>query len=87
MTERWICPVCGYPDLDEPPRDRMGYALFGICPCCMVQFGYDDVAPTAEGMTARQAALRAGWIAEGCPWKGVGNPPDGWNGRRQAGLG
>lgn len=36
------CPVCGYPDLEEPPYNEEGYGSFEICPNCGFQFGYDD---------------------------------------------
>ena len=51
----YICPVCAYSDLPEPPQN------FSICPCCGTEFGYDD-AKTPH------AALRKRWIGEGAQW-------------------
>ena len=34
------CPVCGYPELREPPRS--GGGSYEICPCCGFQFGVSD---------------------------------------------
>jgi len=37
------CPICGFPDLDEPPYDSDGEnPSFDICPCCGIEFGYED---------------------------------------------
>ena len=39
---RYICPVCGYAYLEEPPRDEKGRPSFDICDCCGIEFGYED---------------------------------------------
>ncbi|WP_460042587.1 hypothetical protein [Pseudomonas sp. S2_H01] len=59
----YICPVCGYPELDEPPYDGFGCASYGICPCCGTEFGYDD-------STLAHSALRTKWISDGMCWWG-----------------
>jgi hypothetical protein len=68
---RYICPICGYPELNRPPQD------YTICPCCGVEFGYED-------FTASHADLRAEWLASGARWfsKRV-SPPHDWNAQRQ----
>lgn len=47
---RYICPVCGYPGLDEPPDD------WSICPQCHTRFDFTN-------SPARFARLRAAWLA------------------------
>jgi hypothetical protein len=41
-VNKYICPVCLYTRLDEPPQE------FSICPCCGTEFGVDDFALTPE---------------------------------------
>lgn len=77
------CPVCGYkldfvPWIDGVPADEM-------CPCCGIQFGYDDAC---GGNVANRELLylqwRADWRSEGMPWKSKGiSAPSGWNPARQ----
>ncbi|RAI82673.1 hypothetical protein BFS35_003020 [Macrococcoides goetzii] len=42
----YICPVCGYNQLEEEPYkffdDNIFNASFEICSCCGFQFGFDD---------------------------------------------
>ena len=66
--QQYECPVCGYPELGEPPWTG-NRASFEICPSCGTEFGYDDAA---GGDEARRPSvynvLREAWIAEGMPW-------------------
>jgi len=72
-----MCPVCGFPELSEPPYDEHGCASFGICPCCGTEFGYDDA-------TRPHAELRKSWLAVGTPWRSkTTNPPIDWNAQQQ----
>jgi hypothetical protein len=73
------CPVCGY-DLGFPswihlsPSDE-------ICPCCGIQYGYDDAA----GGDVKQRELiynewRNRWIQDKMPWKSFGiSPLENWD--------
>lgn len=64
---KYLCPVCGYDQLDEPPVN------FNICDSCGTEFGYDDA-------TFTHAALRQRWIQNGATWwNEMIAPPDGWN--------
>lgn len=77
------CPACGY-DLGFKPWNGNSPS-HEICPCCYIQFGYDDFA---GGRLNARAELyrnwRSSWIAKGMPWCGVGNlPPEGWNPQQQ----
>jgi hypothetical protein len=71
----YICPVCGYPDLDEPPRSSSGGGSYEICPSCGFQFGVTD-----DDRGINYEEWRAQWIAEGMPWdRGSSPPPPGWD--------
>ena len=64
------CYVCGFPLDDHPWGSKW---VFEDCPCCGVQFSYEDA--TAAAVTAR----RAEWIAAGYPWMKPGLKPMGWS--------
>ncbi len=69
----FVCPVCGFPGLTEPPVDVTGSPTYSICPCCGVQFGADDQEHT-------HVELRREWIQGGAQWWSQNQPPpDGWN--------
>jgi hypothetical protein len=73
------CPVCGWPELRDPPRNEAGAASFEICPSCGFEFGYDD---DAQGLT--HEAARAGWIAGGMKWWSTSRlAPEGWDASQQ----
>ena len=77
----YVCPVCGYPNLKEEPRNEATGGSYEICPSCGIEFGYDD---EAGGDATRRRDLylrwRNDWIAAGMPWRsrGVEQPLD-WN--------
>ena len=76
------CPVCGWPELQEPPRGETGAASFELCPCCGFEFGFDD---DDRGLTYEQA--RARWVAGGMQWWSSSRPaPAGWNAVQQLGY-
>jgi hypothetical protein len=75
----FICPVCGFPGLCEPPRSPSGGGSYEICPSCSFQFGVsdDDLGYTFE-------RWRKEWIRLGMKWdKGSSKPPDRWDPREQ----
>ncbi len=75
--EYYVCPVCGYPELDEPAVDAYGCASFDICSCCGTQFGYHDA-------TRPHAQLRAEWLQAGARWRSrARQPPPDWSASRQ----
>jgi transcription elongation factor Elf1 len=76
----FTCPVCGYPDLKEPPRPAAGSGSNEICPSCGFEFGFTD---EAQGFS--DEGWRAEWIAKGMPWRdgGIHAPPAGWDPKRQ----
>ncbi len=73
-----LCPVCGYPHLEEAPRTAEGGGSFEICPSCGFQFGVSD-----EDAGYSFAEWREAWRAAGMPWSSVRKPPRGWNPARQ----
>jgi hypothetical protein len=38
----FVCPVCGYPNLEQEPHGKETGASYEICPSCFFQFGFDD---------------------------------------------
>jgi len=67
-----ICPVCGYPDLEDNYR-------FEYCPCCVFQFNVTD---HDKGFTYEQ--WRKEWISKGMLGMGKGkSPPSNWNPQKQ----
>jgi hypothetical protein len=75
----FICPVCGYPGLDEPPRSSSGGGSYEICPSCRFEFGVtdDDKGFTYEGW-------REKWIQDGMPWRSQYSlVPTGWDPKAQ----
>ena len=80
-TVTHVCPVCGYPGLDEPPRSpNTGGGSYEICPSCGFQFGVTD-----DDRGYSYENWRQEWIARGMPWDsaGIEEPPVGWNPRKQ----
>jgi hypothetical protein len=75
--ERNTCPVCGYPELEVPAYDSYGCSSQDICPCCGIQFGYDDARTSHE-------ELRRRWLSQGAPWFSAATlPPPNWSATRQ----
>ncbi len=72
-----MCPSCGYEGLYEPPWSGDSPSD-EICPCCAIQFGYDDYQhANAE---AFYAGWRARWVKDGKPWFSQSRtPPEGWS--------
>jgi len=83
MSKSCYCPACGFPLEFEPwtngsPSDEM-------CPCCGIQFGYDDAA---GGDLQRRGELyaewRRTWIANDMPWHSSAmSAPKNWNPKLQ----
>lgn len=77
--ELFICPVCGYPNLDETPRQEVSGASYEICPSCGFQFGVTD---EDEGYSYEH--WRQQWIDRGMPWwSNSRRPPEGWQPKHQ----
>ena len=75
---KYICPVCGYPDLEEPAWDiNTGAPSFDVCPCCGCEFGYEDA--TAIGKNRHLVK----WVKSGANWFEPDLKPENWNLREQ----
>jgi hypothetical protein len=61
----YVCPVCGYDQLDESPyiNNDVTTGSFEICSCCGFQFGVDDLD---KGISHQE--YREEWIAGGAIW-------------------
>jgi hypothetical protein len=65
------CQVCGY-EPSEPPWGTDGKSpSFNYCPCCGVEWGYQDASPLGIEM------YRAAWLSAGAPWRDASEPRDG----------
>lgn len=81
LPTTYLCPVCGYPELVEPPRsERTGGGSYEICPSCGFEFGVTD---DDEGFSYEEWRRR--WIARGMPWDSaaIRPAPVGWNPAQQ----
>lgn len=77
----YICPICCYDGLDDPPYGKDSNASYNICSCCHFEYGYSEdhevdlgyyVVPNEMKEAAFQL-YRKQWIEEGAV---VGSPDD-----------
>jgi hypothetical protein len=74
-----ICPVCGYDELHEPPRNKRGGGSLETCPSCGFQFGVTD-----DDQGRSYDEHRQQWIKEGMKWAGSKRKArDDWNAQSQ----
>lgn len=79
----WMCPVCGYDGVDDPPWEE-GDASDEICSSCGIQFGYDDAAGGDQELREQiWAEWRDRWVATGCKWSSAQPPAPGWDPSKQ----
>lgn len=65
-----LCRVCGYYS-EEPPWGLTGdEPTFDICPCCGVEWGYEDATQLAI------ERYRNAWLASGAQWYDPTIPSD-----------
>lgn len=87
MTKKFICPICGYPDLEEAPLNYIenetrfysynkGAPTYEICPCCGIEFGYGDYEKSWE-------QIRKEWIESGYKWRHPKYKPNNWDPKKQ----
>jgi len=72
---KYICPVCGFNGIDEPPYDEDLMASYKNCPCCGVEFGYDDFK--LDNVTF--VVAREKWLKSGAQWAQKNEKPSDWN--------
>lgn len=76
----YLCPICNYEGLHEPPYNKQGYGSDEICPCCGFQFGYDDYPNKIES----HIKWREDWINRGYTWYSKSRiPPKNWDAKKQ----
>jgi len=80
VTETYVCPVCGFPNLETPPTDSDGHGNYDYCPSCGFQFGVTD-----DDRGFSYQAWRKRWIDMGMRWDfdGIMAAPDDWNAGQQ----
>ena len=72
-SEIYHCRVCGL-RLDDPPWGADGRTpLYEVCPCCGVEFGYQDASRTGA------KKHREKWLNEGARWGEPGERPADWS--------
>lgn len=69
----YCCHVCGRDQGFEPWGKDKETPTFDICPCCGVQFGYEDF--TLEGTKE----FREDWLATGAKWFDPEFKPTHWS--------
>lgn len=74
MKKKYICPVCGFNELAEPPYNVQRQPSHEVCPCCGFEFGFDDVL---KGQ--RFDSFRRRWIEKGAAWFWPEKKPDNWD--------
>jgi hypothetical protein len=84
MSDKYLCPVCGYPELRDQPWENDAPSD-EICPSCGTHFGYDDVAGGDAGRREQVwRERRAEWKTLGMPWFSKGQPrPSDWRPQEQ----
>jgi hypothetical protein len=92
---KFVCPCCGYPELDCAPYERMGlppwlnhssppyhdrYGFASFDCCACCGFEFGfDDDPGASATASSFADYLADWIARGCIWFTPSRRPEGWS--------
>ena len=72
-SDAYRCRVCGVL-LEDPPWGLDGRTpLYENCPCCGVEFGYQDATPQG----ARK--FRDAWVSAGAQWDDPKKKPSEWD--------
>ncbi len=75
----YICPICGFDKLFEPPFDKFSCGSFEICPCCGTEFGYHLLNSDMQKIIS----LRKAWINNGMIFKKKERIPAIWKANEQ----
>jgi hypothetical protein len=60
---KYVCFLCGYPDLRNNPWSEDGLSpSYDICPCCGMEYGVDDINELAFKL------YREEWFSKGRKW-------------------
>ncbi len=97
-THKFVCPCCGYQELDRPPYERMGlppwlghgtppYSLRYGTPsydvCACCGFEFGNDDEPGTAPPETFAAYLCRWIAGGCDWFTPNRKPEGWSLKEQ----
>ncbi|MFK4427732.1 hypothetical protein ABH959_004911 [Bacillus sp. RC51] len=74
----YICLICGFNELLDPPYDEDDDPSYEICSCCGFQFGYDDYD---QGYTFIE--YRKKWLEKGAIWFNSAEKPARWSLEKQ----
>lgn len=74
----YYCPVCGF-QLHRPAWITDHSPSFEICPCCGLQFGYDDFALDPSDRENIRKSWRNKWIEGGMKFWSVRRRPANWD--------
>lgn len=69
----FACRVCGYIGSDPPWGEDGQVPSFAICPCCGVEWGYEDLTPLGA------SKFRERWLQSGASWRDESARPSDWN--------
>lgn len=72
-----LCRVCGYKTPNPPWGEDGKKPSYSICPCCGVEFGYED------STMASIKTYRRKWKEQGYPWFVPDLMPKNWQANRQ----
>ncbi len=78
MNKKYLCPVCGFHGLKEPPYGHGNEPSYEVCPCCGFEFGFDG-GNTEEYFSK----FRQRWIEEGTQWFILKSKPKNWDYKKQ----
>lgn len=78
MSKTFMCPVCGFEGLKEPPFTKDNDPSFEVCSCCGFEFGFDG-----DNSLDCFTTYRKHWISEGTPWFNPKLKPKDWDYKKQ----
>lgn len=71
--ESYRCRVCGLYLSYQPWGEDGNDPTYEICPCCGVEFGYEDYSKSSIQEYRKQ------WIDNGCKWFILSKKPTNWS--------
>lgn len=78
MSEKYICPVCGFDGLEEEPYSQGNEPSYEICPCCGFEFGFNG-----DNNADVFIAFRTIWLNNGGKWFIPNRKPANWDMQKQ----
>lgn len=71
--DKFRCRVCGYLSGTPPWGDDGKCPTYEICPCCGVEYGYEDSSVIGVKRYREQ------WVASGGKWQDAKEKPENWS--------